>query len=78
MGIYLSRAQWHDIKAISPDEYFRPKDFLVLCGICHIRFSLPWLYDWLKCHIMFHISPINTSSFKTVKDLKSLCCQISP
>lgn len=47
MGIYLPRAQWHDIKATSSDEYFRPKDFLVLCGICHIRFSLPWLYDWL-------------------------------
>ena len=78
IGIYLSRTQWRDIKATSTDEYFRPKDFFVLSSICHIRFSLPWLYDLLWCHIMAHILQMNTFSFKTIKELKSLHCQICP
>lgn len=81
IGIYLSRAQRYGIKATSTDDYFRPKDFIFffsLCSIWHIRFSLPWLYDWLWCHIMVPISQINTFSFKTTKELKSLHRQTSP
>lgn len=50
-GLYLFGAQQHTNKVISIDEHFRPNNFFfVLCSICHVRLSLPWLLRWLWCH----------------------------